>query len=320
MHARSWWHRDRRDRDRSGRQRLRRREEDVPTPSRRAARSLKIAGHQHQGPGRARPGRHHPDRHRGPRQQLEPVHVDGNNADRTKFGRPILPAALPTTTPRAYRPRTPTTSLELTRPTPDPTTVNFKLNPKAVWGDGSPVDADDWTATWKACNGENNKFQCASTQGFDQIADITTGADKFDVTVTFKGAYPDWTQPWCPARPRPRASRTRDVQHRLEGPEQRLVVRALQGGELRQQPEGAHRGPQRQVVGRQAAAGQDHVPGHLDGRDRRPPSPTTSSTPSTSVRIPTPTQRVKAVAGGAIRQAAGTELPALHLQHQRRAC
>ena len=86
----------------------------------------------------------------------------------------------------------------MTETNADPTTVNFKLNPKAVWGDGSPVDADDWTAMWKACSGENTKFQCASTQGYDQIADITTGADKFDVTVTFKGNYPDWTQPWFP--------------------------------------------------------------------------------------------------------------------------
>ena len=77
----------------------------------------------------------------------------------------------------------------------DPTTVKLKLNPKAVWGDGSPIDIDDLTATWKACDGTNKKFECASTQGFDQIASITAGADKFDVTVTFKAAYPDWSQP-----------------------------------------------------------------------------------------------------------------------------
>ena len=72
----------------------------------------------------------------------------------------------------------------------------MKLNPKAVWGDGSPVDIDDMTATWKACDGTNKKFECASTQGYDQIASITAGADKSDVTITFKAAYPDWTQPF----------------------------------------------------------------------------------------------------------------------------
>ena len=28
-----------------------------------------------------------------------------------------------------------------------PTVINFKLNPKAVWGDGSPIDIDDMIAT-----------------------------------------------------------------------------------------------------------------------------------------------------------------------------
>ena len=79
----------------------------------------------------------------------------------------------------------------------DPTTVKLKLNPKAVWGDGSPIDIDDLTATWKACDGTNKKFECASTQGYDQIASMTAGADKFDVTITFKAAYPDWSQPFC---------------------------------------------------------------------------------------------------------------------------
>jgi len=76
----------------------------------------------------------------------------------------------------------------------NPTAVHVKLNPKAVWGDGSPVDVDDFIATWKALNGENKKFQAASTEGWDGIESVTQGADKFDFTVTWKGAYPDWSQ------------------------------------------------------------------------------------------------------------------------------
>jgi len=76
----------------------------------------------------------------------------------------------------------------------NPTAVHVKLNPKAVWGDGSPVDVDDFIATWKALNGENKKFQAASTEGWDGIESVTQGADKFDFTVTWKAAYPDWSQ------------------------------------------------------------------------------------------------------------------------------
>ena len=66
-----------------------------------------------------------------------------------------------------------------------PTIINYKMNPKAVWGDGSPIDIDDMIASWKACNGENKKFQCATTQGYDSVESIKQGADKFDAIVRF---------------------------------------------------------------------------------------------------------------------------------------
>jgi peptide/nickel transport system substrate-binding protein len=117
--------------------------------------------------------------------------VNGNNADVKKTQNPLLPRyytfdAKGTGTPDPNY----LESVELTNP--DPTTVHMKLNPKAVWGDGSPVDVDDWIATWKSLNGTNTKFQAASTVGYDSIANITSGADKFDVTITWKTAYPDW--------------------------------------------------------------------------------------------------------------------------------
>lgn len=124
-----------------------------------------------------------------------PNHVDGNNDDLARVRRALLPQffnydakGLPTPNPNWV------TSAEQTNV--NPTTVNFKLNPQAVWGDGSPVDVDDMIATWKSCSGEDTKFSCASTQGYSGIAKIESGADKFDVTVTFKATYPDWTQPF----------------------------------------------------------------------------------------------------------------------------
>lgn len=128
-----------------------------------------------------------------------PMSVDGNNADLTDARNPILPNyfnydAKGNPTPNKD-------FLESAEETnANPTTVKLKLNPKAVWGDGSPVDVDDLIATWKACNGSQKDFNCASTQGYDQIAKIESGTDKFDVTVTFKAAYPDWSQPLSPVK------------------------------------------------------------------------------------------------------------------------
>lgn len=124
-----------------------------------------------------------------------PLHVDGNESDFADMRDPLLPSyfnfddkGVPSPNPDYL------VSAEQTQA--KPTVVRFVLNPKAVWGDGSPIDVDDLTANWKACNGENTKNNCASTDGFDQIASIESGADKFDVTVTFKDAFPDWAQPF----------------------------------------------------------------------------------------------------------------------------
>jgi peptide/nickel transport system substrate-binding protein len=118
--------------------------------------------------------------------------VNGNNDDMAHAELPTLPLWFNIDAKGVATPN-PDYLLSATEVSKSPTVINFKLNPKAIWGDGSPIDIDDMIASWKACNGENTKFQCATTQGYDSITDIKPGADKFDATVTFKSAYPDWT-------------------------------------------------------------------------------------------------------------------------------
>ncbi len=122
-----------------------------------------------------------------------PMHVDGNNRDYADVRSPLLPAffnfdaaGVPTPNPDYIL------SVEVVNE--DPTAVRYKLNPKAVWGDGSPVDGDDMVAKWKACNGEDTEFNCASTGSMEPIESITFGDDKHDVTVTYKSTFPDWSQ------------------------------------------------------------------------------------------------------------------------------
>jgi len=122
-----------------------------------------------------------------------PLHVDGNNYGFSQIRAPLLPAffhfdeaGVPTPNPDYVL------SVEVV--SDDPTQVRYKLNPDAVWGDGSPVDGDDMIAKWKACNGENTEFSCGSTESFEPIASITLGDDKTDVTVAYKTSFPDWSQ------------------------------------------------------------------------------------------------------------------------------
>ena len=123
-----------------------------------------------------------------------PLQIDGNNSELTNIRNTLLPNYFNFDAKGAYTPNPAfLTSAEVT--SQSPTVVHMVLNPKAVWGDGSPVDADDIAASWKACNGTQKDNRCASTDGYDQITKVESGADKFDVTVTFKTAFPDWAQP-----------------------------------------------------------------------------------------------------------------------------
>lgn len=79
--------------------------------------------------------------------------------------------------------------------------VTYKLNPKAVWYDGTPVSAADFIAQWKALNGTNNAYQTSSNTGYNQIESVTQGSDKFEVIVTFKTPFADWKSLFNPLYP-----------------------------------------------------------------------------------------------------------------------
>ncbi len=123
-----------------------------------------------------------------------PLQIDGNNNELTGIRNTFLPNYFNFDATGVYTPNPAfLTAADVT--SEDPTVINLKLNPSAVWGDGSAIDVDDIKATWQACNGKDKAFRCASTDGFDKIASVTSGSDKFDVTVTFSQPYPDWASP-----------------------------------------------------------------------------------------------------------------------------
>lgn len=74
-----------------------------------------------------------------------------------------------------------------------PQVVTIDLNPQAKWNDGTPITWKDYQGTWKANNGDNTKFNSASTDGWNQIKSIERGTSDAQVVVTFKTSYPDWS-------------------------------------------------------------------------------------------------------------------------------
>jgi peptide/nickel transport system substrate-binding protein len=101
-----------------------------------------------------------------------------------------------------------------------PQTVVYKINPKAVWSDGTPITADDFIYNWQAQSGNpaytdvgNQPYDDATTAGYNQIESVVgsapsggaacdpgSAADRNaglcpngrTVTVTFKPSFADW--------------------------------------------------------------------------------------------------------------------------------
>jgi peptide/nickel transport system substrate-binding protein len=81
------------------------------------------------------------------------------------------------------------TSVKLVSTSPE--IAEVKLNPKAVFEDGSPITAADYKATFATMSGADTKFDVVSTQGFDDVSAFDVVSDT-DFKVTFKTTYADW--------------------------------------------------------------------------------------------------------------------------------
>ena len=79
--------------------------------------------------------------------------------------------------------------------------VTINLNPDAVWNSGRTIDVTDYQATWTACNGEQEDFNCASTDGFNQVTSIEAGDSDTQVVISYAAAYPDWSATWSTVFP-----------------------------------------------------------------------------------------------------------------------
>lgn len=83
-----------------------------------------------------------------------------------------------------------------------PQTIEYKINPKAMWSDGVAIDEKDFEFNWKAQNGTDKNYDVASSSGYSQISSVKAGpggAD--DVIVTYSKPYSDWAGLFSPLLP-----------------------------------------------------------------------------------------------------------------------
>lgn len=69
------------------------------------------------------------------------------------------------------------------------TVVTYTLNPKAYFNDGTPIDYRAFVETWRTSRGVDDRYVASSTDGYNQIASITRGADDRQAVVRFDGVY-----------------------------------------------------------------------------------------------------------------------------------
>ncbi len=108
-----------------------------------------------------------------------------------------------------------------------PQTVVYKLNPKAVWSDGTPISCKDFYLQWLQANskataaGADGKpapsFDPASTTGYDQMNAPACSENGATITTTYTTPYADWqsmfsgNQPLYPAHVIEKVSGVADV-------------------------------------------------------------------------------------------------------------
>jgi peptide/nickel transport system substrate-binding protein len=86
-------------------------------------------------------------------------------------------------------------SVEVTSTSPQ--TIQYVINPKAVWSDGVPVTADDFIYAWTSQRGDGvdvngQPDQVASTLGYRDVASVTGSNGGRTVTVVFATPFTDW--------------------------------------------------------------------------------------------------------------------------------
>ncbi|MEN0023950.1 MAG: ABC transporter family substrate-binding protein [Microbacterium sp.] len=69
------------------------------------------------------------------------------------------------------------------------TVITMKVNEKAVYNDGTPIDYRAFETTWKANSGEDEAYEASSTDGYKEIESVAKGETDKDVIVTFKGEF-----------------------------------------------------------------------------------------------------------------------------------
>lgn len=132
--------------------------------------------------------------------QWNPIQVDGTYGDSVEIMKMIEPMLFRVDGAGTFQPVSDfLESAKLVSTSPQ--VVLYKLNPKAKWSDGKPLSYLDFKAQWHAASGKDPAYNVSTTAGYEQIADVSQGADAGEVKVTFDKPFADWQNLFYPLLP-----------------------------------------------------------------------------------------------------------------------
>ncbi|MFM8791959.1 MAG: ABC transporter family substrate-binding protein, partial [Solirubrobacterales bacterium] len=92
-----------------------------------------------------------------------------------------------------------------------PFTVEYVLNPDAVWSDGEAIDCDDFVLSWRSSNGKDGNrkdeagaelkdeegnpvpvWNTAGTTGYELVDSVTCSEDQKTITTVYSKIFADW--------------------------------------------------------------------------------------------------------------------------------
>ncbi|SDP03864.1 ABC transporter family substrate-binding protein [Lentzea jiangxiensis] len=88
----------------------------------------------------------------------------------------------------------------------EPQVLEFKINPKAKWSDGTALSWQDFEAMWKSLSGTDKAFEVAGTTGYEDIEKVEKGATDQEVKVTFKKKFAEYKGMFSPLYPKSMSS------------------------------------------------------------------------------------------------------------------
>jgi len=119
-------------------------------------------------------------------------HIDGTDYDHTHQKHSLMPRIYLTDASGTPIWNPEYLAAEPTLVTEPKQVVTYRINPKAMWYDGTPITWEDFHWQWRALNGTNKAYQISSSNGYSDIENVERGRDDREVVVTFKDKYADW--------------------------------------------------------------------------------------------------------------------------------